>query len=117
MLKAYIESSLAFMHSHRNHITAFLEIWSNFRSGGCTPPFVAAKIEAAMSDLERLLRWGQETGEFRDFSTRLMAIFVRTAIDRMFSELGTREDLDLDICTRELVTLFDRATCRFPDSP
>jgi TetR/AcrR family fatty acid metabolism transcriptional regulator len=112
MLRAYIESNLAFMRTHRNHIMAILEIWSNSRTTDGRLGIGATWIEAAVDHLEPLLRWGQENGEFREFSPRVMAMAIRNAIDGVPPQMVSDEDLDLDAYADELVTLFDRATRR-----
>jgi AcrR family transcriptional regulator len=111
-LRAYIESNLAFMRTHRRHIVAIVEIWSNFRSKDGLSCLGTSWLESAVGDLERLLRWGQENGEFREFSPRVMAMAIRNAIDGVPPQMTVHEDLDLDAYARELVTLFDRATRR-----
>lgn len=112
MLRAYIESNLAFMRTHRQHIVAIVEIWSNFRTKDGLAGLGATWLESAVGDLERLLRWGQENGEFREFSTRVMAMAIRNAIDGVPPQMAAQEDFDLDSYAQELVTLFDRATRR-----
>jgi TetR/AcrR family transcriptional regulator, fatty acid metabolism regulator protein len=112
MLRAYIESNLDFMRTHRKHILAIVEIWSHFRSGDGLSKLGAEWLEPGLSDLEKLLRWGQDNGEFRAFSTRVMAMALRGAIDSVPAQMATQENVDLDAYAQELVTLFDRATRR-----
>jgi hypothetical protein len=110
MLRAYIESNLAFMRTYPNHILAILEIWSNSRAKEGRLGIGSTWIEAAVEHLEALLRWGQENGEFREFCPRVMAMAIRNAIDGVPPQRVTNENLDLDAYARELVSLFDCAT-------
>ncbi len=110
MLRAYIESNLAFMRTHRQHIAAVREIWFNFRTKDGRSCLDTATLESAVGPLEQVLRWGQENGEFREFSTRVMAVAIRNAIDGVPPQMAASPDLDLDAYARELVILFDRAT-------
>lgn len=109
-LRAYIASNLAFMREYRNHILALLEIWSHYRPGSGSDHDVSNWFETTVRGLEEILRWGQESGEFRAFSTRVMAIAIRNAIDGIPPQMAACADLDLNAYTRELVTLFDLAT-------
>ena len=59
---------------------------------------------------KRLLRQGQEEGDFRPFDVRVMAVTIRRAIDALPSLFTSVPDLDVESYGQELVTLFDRAT-------
>ncbi|HLK55508.1 MAG TPA: TetR/AcrR family transcriptional regulator [Chthonomonadaceae bacterium] len=109
-LRAYIESNLAFMHANRNSLLAVVEIVSHFRVGDAGPRLVVTMLESAVTDLERILRWGQETGEFREFSTRVMATAIRNAIDGVPPQLVADATLDVEAYAQELATLFQLAT-------
>ena len=63
-----------------------------------------------MRELENLLRSGQEQGEFREFSPRVMAVTIRSAIDTVSLQLAVYPELDLKIYANELATLFNVAT-------
>ena len=65
MLRAYIESNLAFMAESRNHVVAIVEIALNARGADGGRPFDSAVGEEAVAALERLLTHFQGTGEFR----------------------------------------------------
>ena len=106
-LRAYIASSLSFMTIHRQHLTALLEILFNARP---TPAPLAEAHRHSLCDLERLLIWGQETGEFGAFSPQVMALVIRNAIDIAPGKLTSEQDFDLGTFTVELTALFDRAT-------
>ncbi|MDX6282402.1 MAG: hypothetical protein QOH03_3473 [Kribbellaceae bacterium] len=60
--------------------------------------------------MQSVLHWGQQTGEFGGFDTRVMAIAIRAAIDAVPMMLGRADELDLTAYGEELADLFDRAT-------
>lgn len=113
-LRAYLESNLEFMRTHRQPLLALVEIITHHREDEPGPGPYAAQAEIAINDLVRLLEWGQKAGEFREFDTRSMAIAVRGAVDAVPGRLLHDPELDLDLLTRELVTLFTLATRRQP---
>lgn len=108
-LRAYIESNLEFMRLHRKPLLALVEIITHVPRG------YAAQSEVAITDLEKVLDWGQRTGEFRDFDKRGMAVAIRGAIDAVPGRLINDPDFDLDALAREFVTTFTLATRR--DNP
>jgi TetR/AcrR family transcriptional regulator, fatty acid metabolism regulator protein len=110
MLRTYIESNLAFMRAYSRHILALVEIIPNFRTKDGALVYGTADNEPVIAPLEALLRWGQEQGEFRDFSARVMALTIRGAIDVVPGHMAVNPNLDLESHARELVTLFDHAT-------
>lgn len=112
-LRAYIESNLAFMATHRGEMLAVVEIIRNAtREGGGeseADPY-ADPHARGLAQLESYLREGQRCGALRDFSPRVMAVTIRAAIDAVAYRLSAEPDLDLDLYADELATLFDRAT-------
>jgi TetR/AcrR family fatty acid metabolism transcriptional regulator len=115
MLRAYIESNLEFLDSHRNDIMAVMNIAGGARGDDGKPVIdLALTFEPAVRELENLLRSGQERGEFREFSTRVMAVTIRNAIDALSPQLAAYPDLDLKIYANELATLFNIATRKSP---
>jgi len=109
-LRVYIESNIAFIGSHRKQMVALVEIFTNFRPEDGKPRFDAGSEEPILAPLEAVLRQGQQDGEFRDFSTRVMAITIRRAIDAVPPQLIATPTLDPLAYGRELSTLFDLAT-------
>jgi AcrR family transcriptional regulator len=112
ILRAYIESNLAFMREHRNHLIAIVEIGRN----GTTPDGQRrfdgdADVDAAVRILEQLLARFQTAGEFRsDFDPRVMAVAIRAAIDAVPPRLSFDPQLDIDKYAREIATAFQLAT-------
>jgi TetR/AcrR family fatty acid metabolism transcriptional regulator len=113
-LRAYIESNLAFMREHRNHMVAIVEI----ARGGLTADgqqrfYGDADVDEAVKILEQHLARFQSQGELRpDFDPRVMAVAIRAAIDAVPRRLTHDPDLDLDIDSyaTEIATVFHLAT-------
>jgi AcrR family transcriptional regulator len=111
MLRAYIESNLAFMRDHRNHLAAFLDIFFNARDDGGRPLLEEKSLDYMVTSLEQVLAHFQALGEFRpDFDPHAMAMAIRGAIDQVPPQLARHPDLDIDGYARELMALFERAT-------
>ncbi|AQZ65763.1 hypothetical protein BKM31_33715 [[Actinomadura] parvosata subsp. kistnae] len=113
-LRAYLESNLEFMRVHRKPLLALVEIVTHATGDDGDPHPYARQAEVAISDLRKVLDWGQRSGEFRDFDQRSMAITIRGAIDAVPGMLLNDPGFDLDLLTRELVTTFTLATRRQP---
>jgi AcrR family transcriptional regulator len=114
MLRAYIAGNIAFMGAHRKDVQAIVEITSSFRTPDGKPRLDVTDIDHVYTDLEKLLLWGQETGEFRTFSASVMTHAIRGAIDALPTRLAVQPDLDLASFTSELTDLFDNATRKQP---
>ncbi len=111
MLRAYIETNLDFLGANPNCIHAIMKIGAATRDEADQPKTdYELAFQPAVRDLEKLLRFGQQQGEFRDFSTRVMAATIRSAIDGVAFQLEANSKLDLKAYANELVILFDLAT-------
>jgi TetR/AcrR family transcriptional regulator, fatty acid metabolism regulator protein len=116
MLRTYIESNLAFMQEHRNHLIAVVEIFLNVRGEGGSQLFGEKALDYVVTSLEQLLAHFQAIGEFRaDFDPQVMAVAIRGAIDQVPQRMARYPDLDIDRYARELAALFDLATRRYPE--
>lgn len=104
-LRAYIESAVEFAGTHRTQMAALLDI---FTSGALDHD--ASTERAAVSPLEQVLQWGQDTGEFRAFDVRVVATSIQRSVEGPAFLLAGEPALDLESYTRELVTLFELAT-------
>ena len=109
-LRAYIEAHIEYISQHLTQMMALAEIGLNARTAGGKPPLADLTEEPALEPLIRLLRRGQQADEFRDFDARVVAIAIRRAIDGTPRLLINYPDVEVGHYTRELVTLFDRAT-------
>lgn len=106
-LRAYIESNVQFSATHPTQMRALLNI---FVSGDLDYDEDAER--QGVSPIEEILRWGKESGQFRDFDTRVMATSIQRAVEGPNFLLARKPDLELDSYAAELVTLFDLATSK-----
>lgn len=111
MLRAYIDSNLEFLAAHHNQILALMNIAVSANAHDDKPAAdLVPSFELAVAELENLLRYGQQRGEFREFRTRVIAVTLRNAIDGLAAMLSADPNLDLKAYASELATLFDLAT-------
>jgi TetR/AcrR family fatty acid metabolism transcriptional regulator len=109
-LRAYIESNLTFMRDHPAQMLAMTQIFAGSNTAEGLPGVDPSMLNQGEADLDRLLRWGQEAGEFRAFDTRVMATAIRNVIDGVPAQMAGDPHLDLDAYAGEVVTLFQHAT-------
>ena len=109
-LPVYIRAALEYMRTHRKQMVALVEIVNHHRNTSGKLRFRDEIQEPVLADLETLLRTGQQEGAFRSFDPRVMAVTIRKAIDAVPSLYAAYPELDIAAYSRELVTLFDRAT-------
>ena len=112
-LRVYIESNLAFVDEHRQHVIAVIETVSNKRTDDGKFQFAAEHDAAIFLPIENILTLGMQEGIFREFtkpSARVMALTIRNAIDGFTLELMRNPELNILEYTRELVTIFDKST-------
>lgn len=93
---------------------ATMEIFLNFRPEGGTTAQDAATNLSPLAHIERHLAWGKQSGEFRPFSIRVMAMAIQRAPDGLPFLLGADPDADLAEYADELVQLVTRATAAAP---
>ncbi len=111
VLRAYIESNLAFMGDHRNHLLAIVEISRNARPAEGEAALGPGVVEGAVRSLAELLARFQDAGDFRpDFDPVVIAGAIRAAIDAVPRRLANDPGLDLEHYGRELANLFNLAT-------
>lgn len=108
-LHIYIESNLAYMGTRPKHFLALLEIVFNVRNKDGSLRFMVDEEDPSLMPLQQLLGEGQETGEFRMFDARNMAIAIRGTIDQYLGQMNPSRP-DLDSYITDLIDLFDRAT-------
>jgi TetR/AcrR family fatty acid metabolism transcriptional regulator len=109
MLRAYIESNLAFMREHRNNVIAMVEI---ARSPEGRRIFYGDRdVIDAVGALEQLLSGLQTTGQLRrDFDPHFLAIAIRAAIEAASPRLALDPEFDIGNYSSEIATVFDRAS-------
>ncbi len=118
MLRAYIESNLAFMREHRNYMVAVVEI---LRNGALTTAggrrVDGRDVDVAAHLLEEQLARLQAGGELRsDFDPGVMAVAIRATIDVVPHRLVRDPGFDIENYAREIAAIFDLAT-RAKDTP
>ncbi len=118
MLRAYIESNLAFMREHRNYMVAVVEILRNgafMTHGGRRVD--GRDVDVATRLLQEQLARLQAGGELRsDFDPGAVAVAIRATIDVVPHLLVIDPDFDIDKYAREVASIFDLAT-RAKDTP
>jgi AcrR family transcriptional regulator len=113
MLRAYLESNLAYIAAHPEQVNAVVEIARGHRDSAGSLVFGSDWEEREVFGLlEEVFRAGQQSGQFREFSPRVMAVAVRRVIDGFTYQVLAHPETDTDAFIREVVELFDRATRR-----
>lgn len=106
-LRAHIASELAFLRTHPDAVRALAEITRNASGEPVTDALLA---DLRMGRLARQFGQGQREGVFGEFDAGVMARTIAQAIDGAAAALGENPELDLDAYSRELATLFKKAT-------
>ncbi|GAA2931833.1 TetR family transcriptional regulator [Streptomyces thioluteus] len=109
-LRAYVESLAAYMRGHRAQLAALGQVFHNMRDAEGTLRYGVGTSEALYAFLEATFREGQESGAFREFDVRVMAVSLQAAVDAMFEYWGVHPEHDLEGHARELAESFARAT-------
>ncbi|MER5318161.1 TetR/AcrR family transcriptional regulator [Streptosporangium roseum] len=109
LLRTQITAGAQHMREHRAQIKALGEIFSNLRLPDGRPRYGVAASEELFQSLEHIYRLGQQSGEFRPFDVRVMAVSHLAAMDNMFAYWSAHPEHDLDAHARELADLFEHA--------
>ena len=111
MLRAYIESNLAFIREHRNLLIAIVEIARHRAAEGTAPRIPGHEPDQAVRLLAELLARFQKAGDLRsDFDPRTVAIAIRAAIDAAPARLSADPQFDIDAYAQNIIQVFDLAT-------
>lgn len=110
LLRTYIEMNAAFIGAHRQEMQALVEIFGNARTAEGKPRYDQAAEEPLIAATEAIFTRGQEEGDFRPFSARVMAITLRRAIDAVTTQAAADPAFNTEAYGRELADLFDHAT-------
>jgi AcrR family transcriptional regulator len=104
MLVAYLRGTMTYMRDHPAQVRVLVEGLVRDRDGAreLAPgsPEQASRWQAVAGILEQ----GQETGAFRAFDTRTLALMINGALDAVVAEWIAAPDLDLDTAAVELET-------------
>ena len=109
MLRTYLTQNLHYINEHRAETRAVGDIITNFRNPNGEPVFKLQDSELAVEGTAAMFRWGQETGEFREFDARLMAVNVRGCVDYFGHMLAAYPDLEVEQYTEEMIQMFTHA--------
>jgi TetR/AcrR family transcriptional regulator, fatty acid metabolism regulator protein len=112
IVRAYIESNLAFMREHRNYMVAAVEILRNGAfTTGSGRRVDGRDIDVATQLLREQLVRLQAEGELRsDFDPGVMAVAIRATIDVVPHRLTLDPDFEIENYAREIAAIFDLAT-------
>lgn len=110
MLRAYIESEVAFLRAHSQCVRVFVEFAAagSDRDGWEMSAPVLADLRTGR--LGRQLRQGQTEGAFGEFDPEVLAMAIADAIDGVAAALVRDPELDVERHGAELATLFERAS-------
>jgi AcrR family transcriptional regulator len=104
-LAAYIQGLIGFMRIDPFALQALTGIAMH---GGFD--YDADVERGAVSEIGRILEWGQAEGVFRAFDIQVMATTIQRSLDGIPLAQMTNPNLDLNAYGRELVELFTLAT-------
>ena len=110
LLRAYLETNLAYIAAHPAEIAAAIEVGRNHRDADGALVFGTEFEERLYATLEDIFRAGQQSGHFHLFAPRVMAVSVRRVIDGFSFQLLAVPNLDTEAYAAEVVALFERAT-------
>ena len=109
-LHTYISALVEFIATHQAQMQALMTVFLDHRDPKGDPTYDGETDVQVTAPLQEILAAGQDSGEFRDFDTFVMATTVQRSIDGLPFLLRGTPDLDLTKYATELSTLFDLAT-------
>lgn len=107
LLRAHLRAETDFLRAHPDAVRALDEVR---RNAGHDPITSALQAEMRQGRLERLLRQGQQEGEFGEFAPEVLARTIAHAVDGAAAALAADPAVDLEAYGNELADLFERAT-------
>ncbi|SDW79285.1 DNA-binding transcriptional regulator, AcrR family [Amycolatopsis xylanica] len=111
-LRAYLEANLRFLHDHPKEVRALQAIAPYVKNAEGRTYTLQASREPSVSSLADMLARGQQSGEFRDFDVRAMAVMIRGAVESAAEQFNGDPPLDLETYIRETTDTFTRAVVR-----
>lgn len=117
MLGSYIRQCSLFAHRHRDQTSALTEIFTHLRGPDGALRYGAETNQPMIEFVSDLLRRGQASGDFAEFDSTAMAISIRSAIDTLPSTFAAYPEIDGEVFSEHLVTIFDKATAAPPSEP
>jgi AcrR family transcriptional regulator len=109
MLRAYIESEVAFLGEYPECVRVLLEMAAHAddKEGWSMAGVVVQQVR--VGQLARQLTQGQREGAFGEFAADVMAMSVSQAVDGVAAQLAADPKLDLEAYGRQLADIFERA--------
>ncbi len=113
-LRAYIEASIAYQAGRPSSNYALIEIVFHARTVDDVPYYKLDDDEEdpLESELQQILRMGQEQKEFGEFDVQVMASAIQGAIDEYAFNGKLKGSVDPHSYSKELVNMFNRAVRR-----
>lgn len=109
LLRSYIASNIAYIDTNRVAVRAIGDIVANFRAPDGQLVYRVEDTEPLIQGTQAMFAWGQETGEFRAFDTRVMAVMLRGCMDAFGQQLTSYPGLSVATYTSEVTDLFIQA--------
>lgn len=110
MLRAHVRGVARYELDNPQRMATLVQIFTHARRADGSPRYGTAESEPLYEALEGLYRRGQDSGEFRDFDVRVMAVTQQSTIDAMFSYWSEHPGHDLMAHAEELGEFLVRAT-------
>ncbi|MHA6763189.1 TetR/AcrR family transcriptional regulator [Streptacidiphilus sp. PAMC 29251] len=112
-LRARIEAQLRWIAAYPAQVRALYEVSMNARDGDGGQRYgPELTAEANVHELDPILTAGQQSGEFREFDVRLMALTIKSGIDAAISRMFVPPCLTVEECVHEITGWVERATRR-----
>jgi len=112
LLRRYVRQNMLYIAGNRTATRAVSEIIANFRTPDGEPVYRLQDSEPLIQGTAAMFDWGQQTGEFREHDSRVMAVMLRGAMDTFSIHLAAYPDLDVEHYIAEVTDLFVGATRR-----
>ncbi|WP_406504694.1 TetR/AcrR family transcriptional regulator [Streptomyces sp. NBC_00212] len=103
-LVAYVRAMIGYQQANRRHVRVIVEMLLDDQGGTQLKTPGSHDTAGRWQGLAELLTKGQDTGGFREFDTRTVALAIGGAIDGVIAHWLVHPELDLAAAADELVT-------------
>lgn len=108
-LQTYIIANIDFMREHRSHSAALIYTFGSVGADQARHRIVVRQHAKIRKYLTKLLKLGQEAGEFGPFQAEALAQIVFSALEGiMLQWVLDEEGVDLSQCSDELIQIAER---------
>ncbi|WP_434442135.1 TetR/AcrR family transcriptional regulator [Lentzea sp. E54] len=111
-LRSLVEGFVHYCAEHPAELIAIAQIAAAARDAEAARTWSEEQNARTLTELEDMFREGQEAGELREFSPRVIAVSVIAAMEAAPAELMARPGTDVAEYARELADLFEFAVRR-----